>query len=243
MSGLTLDLAVPERDVAVRLQIAAGEVLALLGPNGAGKSTVLEVIAGLIPDGGSVCLAGRELAGRPPSRRPVGLLSQQPLLFPHLSATANVAFPLRCRRVGRAQSRRRAGELLGAVGVGDLGGRKPAQLSGGQAQRVAIARALAAEPEVLLLDEPLAALDAAAAPAIRALLREVLRRRRHIAIVVSHDVADVVALADRVAVLEQGRVVEQGALADVVGGPRNDFVGRMTGTFGADIGIPPADPA
>ncbi len=227
---LEVHARVPARDVDVELVVGDGQVLALLGQNGAGKSTVLDLIAGLVAaEPGSVRLGGRDLARLPAHRRPVALLAQDPLLFPHLSAAANVAFPARCAGVRRTAARHRATELLESVGVGSLAGRRPAALSGGQAQRVAIARALAAEPEVLLLDEPLAALDAAAAPAIRTVLRTVLRTRRRMAVLVTHDVVDVLALADEVAVLDHGRVVERGSVTDVLTRPRSSFAARLAG--------------
>jgi molybdate transport system ATP-binding protein len=164
------------------LTIARGEIVAVLGPNGAGKSTLLGVLAGLLrPDTGRVVLGGRTLTDTstgvhvPAHRRSVGLLAQQALLFPHLTALANVAFGPRCHGVPRAAAAARAQELLAEVDVGELARRRPSQLSGGQAQRVALARALAGKPELLLLDEPLAALDIDSAPALRALLRRVVR--------------------------------------------------------------------
>ncbi|WP_166618099.1 ATP-binding cassette domain-containing protein, partial [Kineococcus vitellinus] len=159
------------------MEVAPGEVLAVLGPNGAGKSTLLALLAGLLrPTGGRVVLDGRVLSEArgafvPPHRRGVGLLAQEPLLFPHLGVAANVAFGPRSAGASRARAHREALRWLEAVGAADLAERRPRQLSGGQAQRVALARALAADPRLLLLDEPLAALDAAAAPQVRQVLR------------------------------------------------------------------------
>ena len=227
-ASLLYDAGVEDRDVSVRLRVAEGETLALLGPNGAGKSTVLGVIAGLVaPTAGRVSLEGRDLAGVPPHRREVALLAQEPLLFPHLTAVENVAFGPRSRGVGRHAARATARQWLDRVGVGDLAARRPQQLSGGQAQRVAIARALAAEPRLLLLDEPMAALDVDVAPALRQLLRTVLAERT--AIVVTHDALDALLLADRVAVVEGGRVVEEGSTADVLRRPRSAFAARIAG--------------
>ena len=170
MAELHVAATVAARRFDVEFDVAAGEVLAVLGPNGAGKSTALHVIAGLLrPDTGVVRVGGRTLTDTAAGiqvathDRRVGLLLQDPLLFPHLSVQANVEFAPRSRGAGRARARAAAERWLGEVGVSDLAGRKPGQLSGGQAQRVAIARALAAEPEVLLLDEPLAGLDVAVA--------------------------------------------------------------------------------
>lgn len=227
-TGLLYDVAVDARDVSVRLHVAEGETVALLGPNGAGKSTVLGVIAGLVPaTRGRVTLAGRDLAGLPPHRREVALLAQEPLLFPHLTAVENVAFGPRARGVRRRDALATAGQWLDRVGVGELAHRRPHQLSGGQAQRAAIARALAAEPRLLLLDEPMAALDVDVAPALRQLLRTVLADRT--AIVVTHDALDALLLADRVAVLEDGRVVEEGPTTDVLRRPRSAFAARIAG--------------
>jgi molybdopterin-binding protein len=228
VSSLLYDATVASRDVALRLEVAAGETVALLGPNGAGKSTVLGVIAGLVtPTAGQVTLAGRDLAGLPPHRRQVALLAQEPLLFPHLSAVENVAFGPRARGAGRHDARAAAHEWLARVGVDDLAQRRPHQLSGGQAQRVAIARALAAEPRLLLLDEPMAALDVAVTPALRHLLRTVLAGRT--AVVVTHDALDALLLADRVVVIEGGRAVEQGPTAEVLRHPRSAFAARIAG--------------
>lgn len=236
-----MDLAVPERDVEIAFEVATGETLALLGPNGAGKSTVLSVVAGLLrPARGRVELAGRVLtsyddgAGRherhvdlAPHRRRVALLAQDPLLFPHLSVLDNVAFGPRSTGAGRGEARRRAMGWLEEVGVGELADRRPSQVSGGQAQRAAVARALAADPDLLLLDEPMAALDVAVTPALRQTLRRVLAERT--CVVVTHDVLDALLLADRVAVLEGGRVVEEGPAGEVLTRPRSAFAARLAG--------------
>src|SRR6185312_16555671 len=192
--GFTLDVA---------LRVTPGEVLAVLGPNGAGKSTLLDVLAGLLrPDGGHVRVGDRvltDVAARvhvPAHRRGVGLLAQQALLFPHLSALANVAFGPRAQGVPRRVAVARARELLGAVDAGALADRRPGQLSGGQQQRVALARALAAGPGLLLLDEPLAALDVDATPAMRALLRRTVRDESRTTVLVTHAALDALVLAD-----------------------------------------------
>jgi molybdate transport system ATP-binding protein len=223
---------VDERGVDVELSVAAGETLALLGPNGAGKSTVLEVAAGLLrPDAGRVVLDGRELTGAdawvPPHARRTALLAQDPLLFPHLSALDNVAFGPRSAGLSRRAARESARSWLAQVGVADLADRRPGQLSGGQAQRVAVARALAADPQVLLLDEPMSALDVAVRPALRQTLRRVLADRT--AILVTHDVLDALLLADHVVVVDGGRVVEAGPTADVLTRPRSAFTARIAG--------------
>ncbi len=233
MSALEYDATVASRDVAVRLEVAPGETVALLGPNGAGKSTVLGVVAGLLsPSSGRVALGGRDLVhapGRsvPPHLRNVSLLAQDPLLFPHLSALENVAFAPRARGVPRQAAHATARHWLDRVGVGELADRKPHQLSGGQAQRVAIGRALAGDPEVLLLDEPMAALDVAVAPALRQLLREVLADRT--VLLVTHETLDALLLADRVVVVDGGRVVETGTTNEVLTRPRSAFAARIAG--------------
>ena len=230
----SLSFRVAERDVDVTLEVAAGETLALLGPNGSGKSTALAVTAGLVdPDAGRVELDGRvltDVAGGvqvAPHARRTALLGQEPLLFPHLDALENVAFGPRSSGTPRAAARTAAQQWLDEVGVGELAARRPAQLSGGQAQRVAVARALAAEPDLLLLDEPLAALDVAVLPALRQTLRRVLADRT--AVVVTHDPLDALLLADRVVVLTDGRVVERGASAEVLSRPRSAFAARLAG--------------
>jgi molybdate transport system ATP-binding protein len=236
--SLTFSAQVPERGVDVTFEVAEGETVALLGPNGAGKSTVLAVIAGLLkPTTGHVELDGRPLTvqgpgpGRPawvpPHDRQVALLAQDPLLFPHLTALENVAFGPRSHGAGRSAARETARQWLGKVGVEELAARRPSQLSGGQAQRVAVARALAADPKLLLLDEPMAALDVAVAPAVRQTLREVLKERS--AVIVTHDVLDALLLADRVIVIDGGLVVEVGPSSRVLAEPRSAFAARIAG--------------
>jgi molybdate transport system ATP-binding protein len=233
-------VVVPDRDVDVSFEVAAGETVALLGPNGAGKSTVLSVVAGLLrPETGRVELAGRVLLSTgtaygdearvdvAPHRRRVALLAQEALLFPHLTVLDNVAFGPRSAGVPRTEARARAREWLDEVGVGELAGRRPGQLSGGQAQRAAVARALAAEPDLLLLDEPMSALDVEVTPALRQTLRRVLADRT--CVVVTHDVLDALLLADRVVVLEGGRVVEEGPSREVLTRPRSAFAARLAG--------------
>jgi molybdate transport system ATP-binding protein len=223
---------VPGRGVRVELDIADGETVALLGGNGSGKSTVLGVIAGqLRTRGARVTLGDRVLTGPgawvPPHARDVALLAQEALLFPHLTVGANVAFGPRSRGLGRRRAREVAGEWLARVDVPELAGRRPGELSGGQAQRVAVARALAADPQVLLLDEPMAALDVNVTPALRHLLREVLQDR--MAVIATHDVLDALLLADRVVVLDGGRVVEEGPTAEVLSRPRSAFAAQIAG--------------
>lgn len=235
---MTLQLAarVDARDVDLALELADGERVAVLGPNGAGKSTLLAALAGTVrPDGGRATLDGRVLFDRgsgsrrwlPPHARGIALLAQDPLLFPHLSALDNVAFGPRAAGRSRRTACEAARRWLAEVDAADLADRRPAQLSGGQAQRVAIARALAAEPRLLLLDEPMAALDVGAAPLLRRVLRRVLADRS--AVVVTHDLLDALLLAHRVVVLDHGRVVESGPTSEVIRHPRTPFTARIAG--------------
>ncbi|KRE79276.1 sulfate/molybdate ABC transporter ATP-binding protein [Arthrobacter sp. Soil763] len=232
----SLQAAVADRHFDVTLNLAEGETVAVLGPNGAGKSTLLSVVAGLLrPDAGHAELDGRLLfnlgpgrkAWTAPHRRGTALLAQEALLFPHLSALENVAFGPRSAGVPRGRAREAARHWLGEVDAAELAGRRPGELSGGQAQRVALARALAAGPELLLLDEPMAALDVHAAPLLRRLLKRVLAGRR--AIIVTHDVLDAYMLADRVIVLEDGAVTEAGPTRDVLQRPRSRFAAGLAG--------------
>ncbi len=219
----------------VALDVADGEVLAVLGPNGAGKSTLLRVLAGLLaPDGGQVVVDGDQTwdsADRhvPAHRRALGMVFQDHLLFPHLSVTENVAFGLRTRGVRRPAARAAAGQWLDRVGLAGLGDRRPGELSGGQAQRAALARALVGDPRVLLLDEPLSALDARTRLTVRAELHRHLAHYAGSAVLVTHDPVDAMALADRVVVVEEGRVVQAGTPADVARRPRTDYVARLVG--------------
>jgi molybdate transport system ATP-binding protein len=233
---LSMSATVASRGLDVDFSLADGERVALLGPNGAGKSTVLAVLAGILrPDTGRAELDGRVLYDRhparhrwtPPHSRGVTLMAQDPLLFPHLTALDNVAFGPRAHGRPTRVARTGARELLEQVGAAELAERKPGQLSGGQSQRVAIARALAAEPRLLLLDEPLAALDVAAAPLLRRVLRQVLADRA--AIIVTHDLLDALLLASRVIVLDAGRIVESGRTADVIRHPRTSFTAGIAG--------------
>lgn len=236
MSGLELRARVDHRDAEFDLTLHDGDVLAVLGPNGAGKSTLLTLIAGLLrPDDGRIVFGDKVVTDTaakifvPPHARGAAMLAQTALLFPHMSVAANVAFPRRCKGQSRKEARAAAQSWLEAVDATHLADRKPAQLSGGQAQRVAVARALAAEPQVLLLDEPLAALDVATAPAVRRLLRDILRAAGRTAVIVTHDLLDALAVANTVIVVEHGRIVERGPVRDILTSPRSDFAARIAG--------------
>ncbi|WP_411374554.1 sulfate/molybdate ABC transporter ATP-binding protein [Arthrobacter sp. MPF02] len=228
--------ALAERGFDVTLSVAPGETVAVMGPNGAGKSTLLSSIAGLLkPDNGRAELKGRTLfhlggtssRWTPPHGRGTALLAQEPLLFPHLTALDNVAFGPRSAGVPRKAANREAERWLAEVEAADLARRRPAELSGGQAQRVAVARALATDPALLLLDEPMAALDIHSAPLLRRLLKRVLAGRQ--AIIVTHDVLDALMLADRVLILDGGRVVEHGPTRQVLEQPRSRFAAGLAG--------------
>jgi molybdate transport system ATP-binding protein len=221
----------------VDLDVEPGEVLALLGPNGSGKTTLLRALAGLAPiDHGSIRLDDTVLDDPdaavfvPPEQRPIGVVFQQYLLFEHLSAVDNVAFGLRARGVPKAQARRRAHEWLDRVGLTDHARSRPRALSGGQAQRVALARALAIDPRILLLDEPLAALDAGTRRQVRRDLRRYLDEFDGIRILVTHDPVDAYALADRIAVLDHGSLAQTGTIAAITAHPRSRYVADLVGT-------------
>ncbi len=237
-SGLSLDGRVERGGFALEVAttVAPGEVVGLLGPNGAGKSTLLRVVAGLQPlTGGVLRLGGTVLDDAsdgtwvPAERRPVALVFQDYRLFPHLDVRDNVAFAARSRGLGRAASRAQAEPWLERLDLVGLASRRPAQLSGGQAQRVALARALAAEPDVLLLDEPLAALDARTRLDVRASLREHLSDFGGPCVVVTHDPLEAMVLSDRLLVVEDGRVVQEGTPASVARHPATDYVARLAG--------------
>ena len=220
----------------VPLSIAPGEVVALLGPNGAGKTTAVRALAGLLPlTAGHIRLAGGTVdepdrrMWTPADRRPVGVVFQDYLLFPHLSALDNVAFGPRCRGVARREARERAAGWLNRVGLAGQARLRPRQLSGGQAQRVALARALVLDPALLLLDEPLAALDARTRLDTRAQLHHHLAAHPGATLLVTHDPLDALVLADRLVIVEDGRIVHEGDAATVTARPRTDYVARLVG--------------
>lgn len=214
------------------LTVRPGEFLALLGPSGCGKTTALRMLAGFEhPDSGAVLVDGEDVTRVPAHRRDAGMVFQSYSLFPHLNAVDNVAFGLRMRKVGTAERRSRAAELLELVGLGDKGERFPHQLSGGQQQRIALARALALRPRVLLLDEPLSALDAK----VRLSLREEIRRLQQelgiTTLFVTHDQEEALSIADRVAVMRAGRLEQCAEPAELYGRPATAFVAEFVGTM------------
>jgi molybdate transport system ATP-binding protein len=218
MAALRLDVTVPLRAFPLRVALeVVNETVGIVGPSGAGKSTLLRAVAGLVQAGGTVHLGEHEWTRLPPERRPVGLVFQDYALFPHLTVRDNVAF-------GGPP-----GDVLERFGIAHLASARPAALSGGERQRVALARALARRPEVLLLDEPLSALDPHTRDAVRAELRTTLRQLGLPTLVVTHDFVDAAALADRVGVLVDGRLAQVGTPNQLLAAPASPFVARFAG--------------
>jgi molybdate transport system ATP-binding protein len=226
--SLEVDLRVADRlEAAFRAE--AGDVVAVVGPNGAGKSTLVHALAGLQPADGHARLDDRSLLDVPPQERDVGVVFQDRRLFPHLTAVENVAFGLRARGTDRRTARAQADAWLARLGVGDLAGRRPRSLSGGQAQRVAIARALVTDPGLLLLDEPFTALDVTVAATLRIELAAHLRDFGGVTLMVTHDALDALTLASHVVVLDAGRVAQTGTPEDVAARPATEHVARLVG--------------
>ncbi|HET6625136.1 MAG TPA: ABC transporter ATP-binding protein [Nocardioidaceae bacterium] len=245
----------PAHTLDVSLTAEPGDVIAVIGPNGAGKSTLVRALAGLVPiSEGRITCRGRlwDDGNGTPLRvqdRNVGMVFQQQLLFPHLSAAANVAFGPRSRGARRDPADTIARGWLDRLGVGDLAARKPHQLSGGQAQRVAIARALATDPALLLLDEPLAALDVGVAMSLRFELARHLADFGGVSVLVTHDAIDTLTIANRVVVLDDGRVAQVGTPQEVARRPRTSHVARLVGlnvlrgtSTGTDVHLPDGTP-
>jgi molybdate transport system ATP-binding protein len=236
--GLVVDAEVRRGSftLTASLAAAASQVLGLLGPNGAGKSTLLAAVAGLTPvSSGCIALGGQVMddadAGTfvEASRRPVGFVFQNYRLFPHLTVAENVAFSPRARGMGRRAARSAASHWLSRLGLTDLAQRKPDQLSGGQAQRVALARALAGQPELLLLDEPLSALDAGTRLDVQAELKKHLADFTGPCLLVTHDPLEALVLADQLIVLEAGRIVQRGTPQQIARQPATDYVAKLVG--------------
>lgn len=234
VAGLDVEARCSAPDLTADLTVAHGHTLGVIGPNGAGKSTLLSVIAGLrrTPES-TVAVGGRVLQSSSifvePHRRSVVLLEQKGRLFPHLSVARNIGFGPSAQGLSRSAVRERVERWMGAVGVAELADRMPTSLSGGQAQRVAIARALATEPAVLLLDEPFAALDVTVAQQMRTLLRSLLAARDGVTVLVTHELIDVVSLADQLAVLDDGRIAQIGSTTDVLAQPATPFAASLSG--------------
>jgi molybdate transport system ATP-binding protein len=223
-------------EVDVELRVSTGEVVSILGPNGAGKTTLLRALAGLVPlAAGRVVLEDNVLEDAttglrvPPERRPIGVVFQDYILFPHLSVLENVAFGLRSRGRSKDVALREARQWLERVGLLAYAARRPSSLSGGQAQRVALARALATSPRLLLLDEPMAALDATTRADLRRELRRQLNAFSGVRLLVTHDPVEAMALADRLVVLEQGRILQEGSASEVTQRPRSRYVADLVG--------------
>ena len=217
---LPLDLSLPE-----------GELLAVLGPSGCGKTTTLRIIAGFeAPDAGTVRIGGRDVTRLPPNKRGLGMVFQNYSLFPHMTVAENVGFGLRMRGQGAAARAERVGAMLDLVRLGGTGDRGVHELSGGQQQRIALARALAPGPRILLLDEPLGALDKNLREGMQFELRQIQRRMGITSILVTHDQEEALTMSDRVAVMQGGRVVQSGPPTEVYDTPRTRFVAEFLGT-------------
>jgi sulfate transport system ATP-binding protein len=214
----------------ISLDIQDGELFVLLGPSGSGKSTLLRMIAGLShTDGGTIILHGNDVTNLPPQKRGTGFVFQNYALFPHMTAAQNIAFGLEVQRVPKIERNARVKELLALIDMADLGDRLPAQLSGGQQQRVAVARALAANPAVLLLDEPFGALDVKIRGQLRHSLREIQRKLGVTAILVTHDQEEAFELADRIGVIDNGKLLEVGTPDQLYRAPQHRFTAGFLG--------------
>ncbi|HEY8801077.1 MAG TPA: ABC transporter ATP-binding protein [Candidatus Limnocylindrales bacterium] len=214
------------------LSAEKGEFVSFLGPSGCGKTTTLRMIAGFEqPTAGSITIGGTDITHRPPNRRNIGMVFQSYALFPNMSVADNIGFGLKVRKRPKDQIRKRVGELLELINLPDKGGRYPWQLSGGQQQRVALARALAIEPEVLLLDEPLSALDAKIRVALRKEIRSIQRQLGITTVYVTHDQEEALSLSDRVVVMSEGRIEQIGAPPQIYNFPATPFVASFVGTL------------
>ncbi len=226
----------------IDLDVRPGEFVSFLGPSGSGKTTTLMMIAGFEqPTAGEIRLAGRPIDAVPPYDRNIGMVFQSYALFPHMTAAQNVAFPLRMRGVARPEAQRRAAAALAMVGLADFTRRLPAQLSGGQQQRVALARALVFAPDLVLLDEPLGALDKALREQMQIELRRIHRELGVTMVYVTHDQGEAMALSDRIAVFNRGRIEQVGTPAEVYGTPRTRFVATFVGDSNLFDGTARAD--
>ncbi|GII78149.1 sn-glycerol-3-phosphate import ATP-binding protein UgpC [Sphaerisporangium rufum] len=232
LHGLTKEYPGGVRAVdALDLEIADGEFFALLGPSGCGKTTLLRTIAGLeTATAGRVTIGGTEVTGLPPGRRDVAMVFQDYALFPHMDVTTNIAYPLRIRKVPRAEREAKAAETASRLSLSELLARRPGQLSGGQQQRVALARAIACHPRAFLFDEPLSNLDARMRLEARTFLKRLQRELAVTTVFVTHDQGEALAMADRIAVMSAGRIMQVGTPAEVFQRPANTFVASFIGS-------------
>lgn len=230
LQGLTKTYADSTAVDHIDLTFRAGEFTAILGPSGCGKSTVLGMVGGFVrPDAGDIVLDGRSILRMPPERRPTAMVFQTLALFPHLTVAGNVGFGLRSRRMRKSAIRKRIEPLLELVQLGDLAHRRVSELSGGQRQRVAIARALAVEPAVLLLDEPLSALDAQMRSAMQLELATIQKQSGTTFVYVTHDQHEAMSMADQIVIMRDGRIEQEGTPREIYDAPRTEFVAKFLG--------------
>ncbi|MBE3011255.1 ABC transporter ATP-binding protein [Microbispora sp. NEAU-D428] len=232
LRGLTKEFPGGVRAVdSLDLEIGDGEFFALLGPSGCGKTTLLRTIAGLeTPTSGRIEIGGVDVTGTPPGRRDVAMVFQDYALFPHMDVTANIAYPLRIRKVPRAEREAKAAETASRLSLSELLDRRPGQLSGGQQQRVALARAVACHPKLFLFDEPLSNLDARLRLEARTFLKRLQRELAVTTVFVTHDQSEALALADRIAVMSAGRITQLGTPSEVFRRPATTFVASFIGS-------------
>jgi putative spermidine/putrescine transport system ATP-binding protein len=222
----------------ISVSVEQGEFLTLLGPSGCGKTTILRMVAGFeTPNAGNILLDGDDITNRPASKRPMGMVFQSYALFPHMTAEQNIAFGMNIKRLPKDEIKRRCAELLELVGLSDKGRNYPHQLSGGQQQRIALARALAVEPKVLLLDEPLSALDAKVRVSLRNEIRRIQQQLKMTAIYVTHDQEEALAISDRIAVMAKGRIEQLDHPEEIYSNPRTVFAASFVGTSNSFKGV------